>query len=95
MQMNGEVKNIMFISSNDNGSVGEEAKVIDDDDDDDKLMELKRCLVDSVYGTNLGFRASVEVRVEVLKLINQLEATNPTSVPTEATDVPDENWVLV
>ncbi|KAF5930652.1 hypothetical protein HYC85_031525 [Camellia sinensis] len=94
MQMSGEVKNIMFISGNDNGSVGGEARVIDDDDDD-KLMELKSCLMDSVYGTDLGFQASAEVRVEVLKLINQLEATNPTSVPTEATDVLDENWILV
>ncbi|KAI7983783.1 hypothetical protein LOK49_LG15G00894 [Camellia lanceoleosa] len=95
MQMSREVKNIMFISGNDNGSVREEARVIDDDDDDDKLMELKRCLVDNVYGIDLGFRALAEARVEVLKLINQLEATNPTSVPTEATDVLDENWVLV
>ncbi|KAL7195866.1 hypothetical protein ACSBR1_035990 [Camellia fascicularis] len=77
------------ISGNDNGSVREEARVVDDDDD--KLMELKRCLLDSVYGTDLGFWASTEVRVEVLKLVNQLEATNTTLVPTEATNVLDEN----
>ncbi|KAI8020458.1 hypothetical protein LOK49_LG04G01709 [Camellia lanceoleosa] len=87
------------ISGNDNGSVGEKAKVVDDgdddDDDNDKLMELKRCLVNRVYGTNLGFRASMEVRAEVLELINQLEAANLTPVPTKATNVLDENWVLV
>ncbi|CAL5340238.1 unnamed protein product [Camellia sinensis] len=79
------------ISSNDNESIGEKARVVDDDDDDDKLIKLKRCLVYSVYGIDLGFWASAKV----LELINQLEAANPTSVPIKATDVLDENWVLV
>lgn len=72
-----------------NGSAGVNTGV------DDKLMELKRCLVDSVYGTDLGFRASPEVRAEVSELVNQLEAANPTPAPTEATEVLDGNWVLV
>ncbi|KAL6979899.1 hypothetical protein U1Q18_021555 [Sarracenia purpurea var. burkii] len=62
---------------------------------DDKLTELKRCLVDTVYGTDLGLRASAEVRAEVSELVNQLEAANPTPAPTEATEVLDGNWVLV
>ncbi|KAI8013957.1 hypothetical protein LOK49_LG05G01868 [Camellia lanceoleosa] len=78
---------------NDNGIVGEEARV--DDDNNDKLMELQRCLGDHVYGTDLGFQASTEVRAEVLELINQLKAANSTPVPIEATNVLDENWVLV
>lgn len=61
----------------------------------DKVGELKRCLVDTVYGTNLGFDASAEVRGEVLELVNQLEAANPTSAPTEATGLLDGNWVLL
>ncbi|CAL5398023.1 unnamed protein product [Camellia sinensis] len=79
------------ISSNDNESIGEKARVVDDDDDDDKLIKLKGCLVHSVYGIDLGFWASAKV----LELINQLEAANPTPVPIKATDVLDENWVLV
>ncbi|CAL5432260.1 unnamed protein product [Camellia sinensis] len=89
----GSEEDYVNSGTNDNGSVGEEARVVDDDDDE--LMELKRCLVDSVYGTDFGFRASAEVRAEVLELINQLEAANPTPVPTAAIDVLDGNWVLV
>ncbi|KAL5575286.1 hypothetical protein UlMin_016985 [Ulmus minor] len=43
-----------------------------------KVVELKRCLVDCVYGTELGFRARLEESVEILELVNQLEALNPT-----------------
>ncbi|KAF6148539.1 hypothetical protein GIB67_042498 [Kingdonia uniflora] len=70
----------------------EEGKVYDDDD---KLGDLKRCLVDTFYGTELGFGASSEVRAEVLELVNQLEALNPTPAPVEATELLDGNWVLL
>lgn len=63
--------------------------------DNDKLEELKRCLVDSVYGTDLGFRASSEVRAEVFELVSQLEALNPIPVPTDAVGELDGNWVLL
>ncbi|XP_059656856.1 plastoglobulin-1, chloroplastic [Cornus florida] len=63
--------------------------------EDDKLGDLKRCLADTVYGTDLGFRASGEVRAEVLELVTQLEAANPTPAPTEATELLDGNWVLL
>ncbi|KAL6956642.1 hypothetical protein U1Q18_049130 [Sarracenia purpurea var. burkii] len=62
---------------------------------DDKLMGLKRCLVDTVYGTDFGYRASAEVRAEVSELVNQLEAANPTPAPTEAVEVLNGNWVLL
>ncbi|THU44800.1 hypothetical protein C4D60_Mb02t11180 [Musa balbisiana] len=62
---------------------------------DDKLEDLKRCLVDSLYGTGLGLRASVEDRAEILELINQLEASNPTPAPTEAPELLDGNWILL
>ncbi|OWM64165.1 hypothetical protein CDL15_Pgr018736 [Punica granatum] len=62
---------------------------------DDKVGDLKRCLVDTVYGSDLGFRASPEVRAEVLELVNQLEAANPTPAPIEASGLLDGNWVLV
>ncbi|KAL6905388.1 hypothetical protein ACP4OV_002989 [Aristida adscensionis] len=57
--------------------------------------ELKRCLVDTVYGSELGFRASTEVRGEVVELVTQLEAANPTPAPVEAPDLLDGNWILV
>lgn len=62
---------------------------------DDKIGDLKRCLVDTFYGTELGFKASGEVRAEVLELVNQLEALNPTPAPTEASSLLDGNWVLL
>uniref|UniRef100_A0A0A9BWY4 Plastid lipid-associated protein/fibrillin conserved domain-containing protein n=1 Tax=Arundo donax TaxID=35708 RepID=A0A0A9BWY4_ARUDO len=57
--------------------------------------ELMRCLVDTVYGSELGFRASTEVRGEVVELVIQLEAANPTPAPVEAPDLLDGNWILV
>ncbi|CAL9079712.1 unnamed protein product, partial [Musa textilis] len=62
---------------------------------DDKLEDLKRCLMDSLYGTELGLRASVEDRAGILELINQLEASNPTPAPTEAPELLDGNWILL
>ncbi|XP_043695115.1 plastid lipid-associated protein 3, chloroplastic [Telopea speciosissima] len=61
----------------------------------DKLDDLKKALVDTVYGTELGFRASAEVRAEVLELVNQLEVSNPTLAPVTAPSMLDGNWVLL
>ncbi|RID61778.1 hypothetical protein BRARA_E00895 [Brassica rapa] len=61
----------------------------------DKTWELKRCLADTVYGTELGFRAGSEVRAEVLEIVNQLEALNPTQAPVENPELLDGNWVLL
>ncbi|KAL1211112.1 putative plastid-lipid-associated protein 3 [Cardamine amara subsp. amara] len=61
----------------------------------DATSELKRCLADTVYGTELGFRAGSEVRAEVLELVNQLEALNPTPAPVENPELLDGNWVLL
>lgn len=61
----------------------------------EKNLELKRCLVDTVYGSDFGFRASTEARAEVSELVNQLEARNPTPNPTEVPNLLDGNWVLV
>ncbi|KAM3734329.1 hypothetical protein ACB098_10G007400 [Castanea mollissima] len=63
--------------------------------EDNKLAELKRCLVDTFYGTEFGFRASPEVRAEVSELVNQLEAANPTPAPTQSTELLQGNWVLL
>ncbi|XP_073001147.1 plastoglobulin-1, chloroplastic [Typha latifolia] len=63
--------------------------------EDEKLGNLKRCLVDSIYGTELGFSASAEVRAEIFELVNQLEAENPTPAPTEVPALLDGNWILL
>ncbi|KAL2901237.1 putative plastid-lipid-associated protein 3 chloroplastic [Bienertia sinuspersici] len=62
---------------------------------ENKNLELKRCLLDSVYGSELGFRASAEVRAEISELVSQLEASNPSPNPTEVPGLLDGNWVLV
>ncbi|OEL21871.1 putative plastid-lipid-associated protein 3, chloroplastic [Dichanthelium oligosanthes] len=65
------------------------------DEQAERREELKRCLVDTVYGSELGFRASTEVRGEVVELVTQLEAANPTPAPVEAPDLLDGNWILI
>ncbi|XP_019171703.1 PREDICTED: light-induced protein, chloroplastic-like [Ipomoea nil] len=55
---------------------------------------LKKQLVDSFYGTNRGLSASSETRAEVVELITQLEAKNPTPAPTEALTLLNGKWVL-
>ncbi|KAJ1395661.1 Plastid lipid-associated protein/fibrillin conserved domain [Sesbania bispinosa] len=62
---------------------------------DGKLEGLKRALVDTVYGTELGFRAGSEVRAEVSELVTQLEAANPTLAPVEEPALLNGNWVLL
>ncbi|KAK2662588.1 hypothetical protein Ddye_001162 [Dipteronia dyeriana] len=77
-------------------SNGSAAQVADkEEEEEDAVADLKRCLVDTVYGTELGFRASPDVRAEVLELVNQLEAVNPTPNPVDATADLDGNWVLL
>lgn len=62
---------------------------------DEKLEGLKRALVDTVYGTELGFRAGSEIRAEVSELVTQLEAANPTPAPVEEPALLNGNWVLL
>lgn len=62
--------------------------------EDNELAELKRCLVDCFFGTEYGLRASSQIRAEIGELISQLEARNPTPVPTEALSLQGK-WVLL
>lgn len=64
-------------------------------EEESEIWELKRALLDTVYGLELGFRASSEIRAETLELVGQLEAANPTPNPTESPELLDGNWVLV
>ncbi|KAK4283907.1 hypothetical protein QN277_000808 [Acacia crassicarpa] len=60
-----------------------------------KLVGLKQALVDTVYGTELGFRAGQEVRAEISELVNQLEAANPTPLPLDEPGLFNGTWVLL
>ncbi|KAL4570450.1 hypothetical protein LXL04_026103 [Taraxacum kok-saghyz] len=75
-----------------NGSPAVEATGFEDNG---KIEDLKRCLVDTVYGTGLGFRASPEERAEIMELVTQLEGINPTPAPTDAVELLDGNWILL
>ncbi|KAF5937962.1 hypothetical protein HYC85_025468 [Camellia sinensis] len=55
---------------------------------------LKKQLVDSFYGTDRGLRATSETRAEIVELITQLEAKNPTAAPTEALTMLNGKWIL-
>ncbi|CAN4077268.1 unnamed protein product [Withania somnifera] len=59
------------------------------------LVELKKRLIDMVNGTDFGLRASSGVRAEVLELVAQLEAANPTPNPVDSPELLDGNWILV
>ncbi|RDX61168.1 Plastid-lipid-associated protein, chloroplastic [Mucuna pruriens] len=55
---------------------------------------LKKALVDSFYGTDRGLKASSDTRAEIVELITQLEAKNPTPAPTDALTLLNGKWIL-
>uniref|UniRef100_A0A0E0LYJ7 Plastid lipid-associated protein/fibrillin conserved domain-containing protein n=1 Tax=Oryza punctata TaxID=4537 RepID=A0A0E0LYJ7_ORYPU len=59
-----------------------------------EVAELKAKLKEALYGTERGLRASSETRAEVVELITQLEARNPTPAPTEALTLLNGKWIL-
>jgi len=56
--------------------------------------ELKLSLLDAIYGTKRGFRASSETRAEIAEIVGQLEAKNPTEAPSEETEKFNGKWLL-
>ncbi|EFJ38264.1 hypothetical protein SELMODRAFT_163532 [Selaginella moellendorffii] len=68
--------------------------VSDEKEKDGDTEGLKKALLDSLYGTERGLKASSETRAEVNELITQLEAKNPTPAPTEALAVLNGKWIL-
>ncbi|KAM7262652.1 hypothetical protein ACFE04_000335 [Oxalis oulophora] len=56
---------------------------------------LKKALIASFDGTTRGLTASSETRAEIVELITQLEAENPTPAPTEALPLLNGKWILV
>ena len=59
-----------------------------------EIDKLKKALVTSFYGTNRGLSATSETRAEIIELITQLEAKNPTPAPTEALTLLNGKWIL-
>ncbi|XP_041023322.1 plastid-lipid-associated protein, chloroplastic-like [Juglans microcarpa x Juglans regia] len=59
-----------------------------------EIERLKKALVDSFYGTDRGLKATSETRAEIVELITQLEANNPTPAPTEALTLLNGKWIL-
>ncbi|OEL30120.1 putative plastid-lipid-associated protein 2, chloroplastic [Dichanthelium oligosanthes] len=59
-----------------------------------EVAELKARLKEALYGTERGLRASSETRADVVELITQLEARNPTPAPTEALTLLNGKWIL-
>ncbi|CAI0467700.1 unnamed protein product [Linum tenue] len=59
-----------------------------------EIDSLKNRLVDCFYGTDRGLRASSETKAEIVELITQLEAKNPTPAPTEALTLLQGKWIL-
>eukprot|EP01025_Chloroclados_australasicus_P004308 TRINITY_DN1104_c0_g2_i1.p2 TRINITY_DN1104_c0_g2~~TRINITY_DN1104_c0_g2_i1.p2 ORF type:complete len:365 (-),score=15.68 TRINITY_DN1104_c0_g2_i1:158-1129(-) len=57
--------------------------------------QLKGALLDSLYSTDRGVKASSEIRAEINELITQLESKNPTPSTSEAKDMLNGVWKLV
>jgi len=61
---------------------------------DGETEKLKKALVGSFYGTDRGLKATSETRAEIVELITQLEAKNPTPASTDALSLLNGKWIL-
>lgn len=59
------------------------------------VEDVKMVLQDTLYGTERGLSANSDARAEILELISQLEARNPTPLPNEALEKLSGEWKLV
>ncbi|KAK9796640.1 hypothetical protein WJX73_006945 [Symbiochloris irregularis] len=59
------------------------------------VEELKAQLLDSFFDVDRGLNLTSEVGAEILELISQLEARNPTAAPNEAPDLLSGTWKLL
>ncbi|XP_043688510.1 plastid-lipid-associated protein, chloroplastic-like [Telopea speciosissima] len=75
-------------------ALGEEEEEEEKPKEPSEVDKLKKALVDSFYGTGRGLSASSETRAEIVELITQLEALNPTPAPTEALTLLNGKWIL-
>lgn len=56
--------------------------------------KLKKALVGSFYGTDRGLKATSETRTEIVELITQLEAKNPTPASNDVLTLLNGKWIL-
>ena len=63
-------------------------------EEETEVEKLKKALVDSFYGTDRGLKATSDTRAEIVELITQLEAKNPTPAPTDALTLLNGKWIL-
>jgi hypothetical protein len=61
---------------------------------DSETEKLKKALVGTFYGTDRGLKATSETRAEIVELITQLEAKNPTPASTDALTLLNGKWIL-
>ena len=61
---------------------------------DSETEKLKKALVGSFYGTDRGLKATSETRAEIVELITQLEAKNPTPASADALSLLNGKWIL-
>ncbi|CAA2966799.1 Hypothetical predicted protein [Olea europaea subsp. europaea] len=59
-----------------------------------KIEKLKKKLMDSFNGTDRGLSACSETRAEIVELITQVEAKNPTPALMEALTLLNGKWIL-
>ncbi|RWW03691.1 hypothetical protein GW17_00033131 [Ensete ventricosum] len=59
-----------------------------------EVSDLKKKLMDLVYGTDRGMKTSSETRAEIVELIAQIEPKNPTPAPTDALTLLNGKWIL-
>ncbi|KAJ0089557.1 hypothetical protein Patl1_13976 [Pistacia atlantica] len=65
-----------------------------DDDEWGPERGRRKALVDSFYGTDRGLTATSETRAEIVELITQLGAKNPTPALSEALTLLNGKWIL-
>ncbi|KAH7619209.1 hypothetical protein Ndes2526B_g06162 [Nannochloris sp. 'desiccata'] len=63
-------------------------------EDEMSIEDLKAVLQDTFWGTERGLSADSDTRAEIVELISQLEARNPTPNPNDAIEKLDGNWKL-
>ncbi|CAK8531342.1 unnamed protein product [Lathyrus sativus] len=61
---------------------------------DSETEKLKKALVGSFYGTDRGLKATSDTRAEIVELITQLEAKNPTPASNDALTLLNGKWIL-
>jgi len=58
------------------------------------IEDLKAVLQDTFWGTERGLSADSDTRAEIVELISQIEARNPTPNPNDALEKLNGNWKL-